>query len=754
MSSELRSHEIPALRAAPDKPDANDGARAAYAWHKWNSQNAIYATRDRTIEEMIRMLSGQQWWVWYAPLGRFIDGSFLLSEDERRWRQRPVFNRLMPWFMTTHARFTENPPIVTFLPGPDRADSELANTLDTIYKPLWRQTGMVDVNDRMWAWLIVAGMSFIKSRIDPMGGDLEPWVGGAAIPVLDQYGQPLRDNTGQAVTTWLDDCPLDAQGNPLAVATVSGEIQILGEPHVEREGGLVCDVLSPFSVRGQWGDQPWHLKTWHEDLAYLTPDQVEETWGVKCDPESLGTTGNAGELERMMFGQGNFGANMQKWGSESNSPQTGADAFVRVLSLYERPRNTTKGMEETMESPGGRLLIVTGDQKVLYDGPRPVRYPYTSPINRWDFVRLPGSNSGRTPLETQVGPQRSFNRGWAQIIEHRNLVTNPIALVDRNAGLHNVRVTNQPGRRYIVNARPNVEPMRWLAPPPLGEDVYKVQELLLRELTELGNLKGTEGEPPQRDASGELIKELRFNSDRFLGPTVRRGTEEYGRMIETWMQLLPLVWSKPKIITMAGDDNVAQTITVYPEIFEAGHVQVIPDVESMLPESLGERQQKALAMYREGMFGMPGSPQAVKVYLEMARFPHLSRTAKPGGVQRQLAEDFNGRLVQGATAQSLPWYPWYDPITHLDVLVGFMGSKEYLRQTPQVQQQFAMRWMVVNQAHAEMMAAMAPTPTEQGPGGAGQKAIGEDREERRLAPPPASARSPRSAAAGEYPNSP
>ncbi len=65
-----------------------------------------------------------------------------------------------------------------------------------------------------------------------------------------------------------------------------------------------------------------------------------------------------------------------------------------------------------------------------------------------------------------------------------------------------------------------------------------------------------------------------------------------------------------------------------------------------------------------------------------------------------------------------------------------------------------MRWMVVNQAHAEMMAAMAPTPTEQGPGGAGQKAIGDDREERRLAPPPASARSPRSAAGGKYPNSP
>jgi hypothetical protein len=741
----IRASDIPPLRQQPGQPDTDDSRRAAYAWAKWNGQNAIYATRDRTIEEMIRCLSGQQWWVWYAPLGRFVDAAFLLDAEERRWRQRPVFNRLLPWFLTTHARFTENPPIVTFLPGPDEADARLAEMMDNVFKALWRDAGMVDVNDRLWAWVIVAGMGYTKSRIDLTRGELEPWITGAAVPLIGPDGQPIVDPmSGQPITTWLDECPLDQQGNPLAyVDALTQQPVILGEPHVEREGGLVVDVLSPFSCRGEWGDTPWHLKQWHADLQYLEPAVVEATYGVKVEPEALGTTGNAGELERVLFGNGNFGANMQKWGSEATGPQTGTDGFVRVLSLYERPRPGIAGMEETLESAGGRMLVVTGNMKVLYDGPRPIRWPHTSPINRLEFVRLPGSNSGRTPLETQIGPQRAYNRGWAQIIEHRNLVTNPIALVDRASGLHNIRITNQPGKRYIVNGRPNVDPMKWLAPPDLGQDVYRVQELLLRELTELGNLKGTEGEPPQRDASGELIKELRFNSDRFLGPTVRRAVEEYGRMIETWMVMLPRIWSKPKVITMAGEDHVAQTLTVYPELFEQGRVQVVPDVESMLPEGLGERQQKALAMYREGMFGAPGSPQAVKMYLDLARFPHLSRAARPGGVQRKLAEEFVARLIQGADASSLPWYPWYDPAVHLDVLVNFMASKEYLRQPSPVQAQFARRWMVVQQAHAELMAAMAPPPDERPMPGRGKEAIKDDRDQRRLAPPPASARGPR-----------
>jgi hypothetical protein len=64
---------------------------------------------------------------------------------------------MLPWFVLTHARATENQPIVTFVPGPDRADAELAEVLDIAMKSLWFETGMEDVHDRLMAWVIAAG---------------------------------------------------------------------------------------------------------------------------------------------------------------------------------------------------------------------------------------------------------------------------------------------------------------------------------------------------------------------------------------------------------------------------------------------------------------------------------------------------------------------------------------------------------------------------------------------------------------------
>jgi hypothetical protein len=81
-------------------------------------------------------------------------------------------NRMLPWFVITHARATENQPIVTFVPGPDRADAELAEVLDIAMKSLWFETGMEDVHDRLMAWVIAAGRGHLLTRIDPQKGKM------------------------------------------------------------------------------------------------------------------------------------------------------------------------------------------------------------------------------------------------------------------------------------------------------------------------------------------------------------------------------------------------------------------------------------------------------------------------------------------------------------------------------------------------------------------------------------------------------
>lgn len=676
----------PPVRQDPAKADPADGSRLEYLHRHWNSQNDALRKRDRGIEENIRMLAGQQHSVWNPWLQKWLDITEWMTDDEKRWRQRPVINRLLYWYMITHSRLVENLPIVTFLPSSaDRFDALLAEVMDPVFKTIWRQAGMTDVNDLIHAWMVVAGRAYAASRIDPTKGELFPWVGEATLSLLDPSGAP----TG--IQRTVAPVPFDENGQPLAQLTDGGQAyEVTGEPHYEREGQIVVDVYSPLQVRGQWGPTPWHMKRWHAVRYFLTCEEVAELYKVDCKPDTFADkTDSSGELFRTLLGGGFYGAAEARFGGEFVDGRN-TEGLVCVDALWQAPC-AFPGMEETEQSPGGRLTIGSRDQ-ILFDGPRPAWFPYTSPIRCYDFVRLPGRPSGTTPQEMLNPIQRTMNRGWAQILEHRNMVTNPKMIVDIASGLADTDITNKPAEILLVNARPGVKAFEYAAPPPISEDVWKTQAELTQEFKELGNMIGSEGSPPTRDASGDLVEELRFNVDRWIGATPKRTVEEYGRMVEDWIALVKVSWSREKVISYAGDDNITRTITVYPEMFKDGRVNVIPDIESMMPEGRGEREKKVLAAYQLGLFGLPGSPQAAQALGEMWRFPHLGRVGKVGGVDRVTAEQENGKLLMGAPAQEIPIMEWYDPMVHLMVHESFMKSPEFLQIHPDVQMQFYLHW--------------------------------------------------------------
>ena len=106
-------------------------------------------------------------------------------------------------------------------------------------------------------------------------------------------------------------------------------------------------------------------------------------------------------------------------------------------------------------------------------------------------------------------------------------------------------------------------------------------------------------------------------------------------------------------------------------------------------------------MYRDGLLGIPGSPEARRTFFELANFPHLGRAVRPGGVHRSTAEQENGLLLRGATADDIPILAWYDDEVHLLTHESFMSSPEYLRLDPSIQQEFATHW----QFHRESFVA-------------------------------------------------
>jgi len=670
------------------EPDERDSERIAWAIYNWDVQDDVLRRRDRQIEENIRMLAGQQWAVFNPRIGRFVDVTQWMTAEEKKWRQRPVFNKLLSWFIITHARMNENPPIITFVPGPDRIDAMLAATQDVIFKTKWREVKMSEVWDRASAWIIPAGTVYLQSTIDLDKGDFIEFAGqageedmeGLEPEQVDQVNA-AQQNGGRVGFDQNGQLQFDDEGKPLGPEGA----------HSERKGDLAVEVLNPVQVRGEWSPAPWHEKAWHMTRSFLSSAEIWQAYGIKLKGGEQSTTGGGsttGVQERLTYGSGYFGAaDPSVFGSDFSQDVSIPDPTHEVFTLWHKPAPFAR-MNESKEEPGGRLLVCTRKQ-VLHDTTRPVRYPNTSPIRRFEFVSLPGRPAGgSTPQEAMNFPQRVFNKVAALIIEHANLCANPIKLIDAQSGIEETQITNRPGLAISVNRRERIPPFEWVAPPPLSNDAYKVLEFMAQQIDEMGNLAGTEGDAPTQDASGELVKELRFNSDRFLGPTMRRAAEEFARMAEDWEVLFPVIYDEEEILSYAGTDNVARTILVQPEMFEEGSVNVVADVESMLPEGRGEKQKNITALYANGLFGPPGTPAAVSTFFELSQFPHLGRAGKFGGIHRITADQENGKLLQGVPFNEIPVFEWYNDLVHLLSHEEIMSSPEFLELDPMIQAGF------------------------------------------------------------------
>jgi hypothetical protein len=648
--------QAPPLRPSPMEPDpAYDRERIVLVNDtSWAAQDVAYLQRDRQVEENIRMLLGRQWEVFSPHTGRFVDVTQFMSDQERAWRQRPVVNKLFFWYMLTHARLTENDPVIGFRPSSaDRLDAMLAEVMDPIFKTLWQEIGMGEIVDRLVQWMIPGGRAYLKTRLDLELGELV------------EFQDPQS-----------------------------------GELLVQREGGLAVDVLSPLECRGTWDSQPWHKKRWHCHTSFLTAQHIKDTYGVEVHPDPVPQSGLATShiLTRLLFGNGYWGAGSGRTTADVMSAAMDVDTegLVCVRERWEKP---------CAQYPQGRLTIVTANA-VLYDGARPFQYKYTSPIRSFDYVSVPGRNQGTSPQEFMNPLQRTWNRGWQQLFEHRALSTNPMIELDLASGITEADFVSRPGAIVPVNKRPGVDAFRFVAPPPISGDVWKLQSVVSDQLDIMGNMQGASGSAPTSDASGDLVEALRFNSDRYTTPTAKRVVRELGRWAEDVMAMLPVMWTQEKTISYAGEDNVARVVTVGPEMWN-GMVNVTPDLESMIPESQGERRQRIEKMYLMGVFGVPGSPEARRTFLDYSRFPHLSRMVRPGGVDRITAEHTLGLILQGMPAVQVPIYPWFLAAEHVAVFREFMASPDYMKLDDMIQKELELRYQLLGEL---MMAQVPPSP--------------------------------------------
>lgn len=723
------SEPIPPLRQWDGQhgvPDDDDAARIALVRDRWAAQDQALLARDKTVEENVRMLAGRQWDVWVPTLGTFVDATRYMTDSEKRWRQRPVINVLLYWFLLTHARLTESAPVVGFQPATaDEMDRRLAQTMETVFKTLWQ--GELQMDDRFTAaaaWLLAGGEVYAETCAE-YGDDAPTYqlTAPATLSMQREDGTTIERDTGEPV-------PYDAAGNPLAQLAPDPDAEgeygyeltepLDGEdatPATVREGTPKVTILSPLEVRAEWGaNTPWEEKRWIIVRRYLPVAEVERRYGVTVPPDVAGAaafgsggsaTANAGTLTRMLFGAGNFGAvgNNLTAGDASQSGASGG--YVTVDTLWEQP--DPKVSPASDESAGGRMLVVT-PTVVLHDSARPYKTQAAGPIRRAQFVQVPGrAGLGSTPLEQLVPIQKTYNRGWAQILEHRNRCTNPILIYDANSGFAD-QAENVPGAMLSADfSGLTREPAYYLAPPPLSADVWRIQDMLFQLLLTLGSLHGAEGQAPTENASGELVSQLRFNADRPLGTAARSLASFLAGIADDLVAVLPTCWPAEKVITYAGDDAILQTLTVMPELW-SGRVNARPDLQNALTETVAAKQARIFRDWQAGAFGDPFT-EGAKKYLELSQYPHADRASLTGGPDRRTAERFLAELVQGAPAAAIQSFlqPWYNYDVLLETTRAQLAAPEFLNYEPAVQAELSQFFQMVLAARAQALAFQAQT---------------------------------------------
>lgn len=680
-------------------PDGQDNARIDLVRNKrWSAQDQALLARDRAIEEHCRMLAGKQWDVFVPHLGQFVDPLKSLTDTEKRWRQRPVVNILAKWFLLTHARLTESTPIIAFQPATaDRLDQMLAETMDVVCKTLW--TGCLDMDQRvadLAAWLIAAGEVYAETGCDYEQSTSQfQLTGPATLSMETADGQTIERDTSEPVPYGADGTPLaqlSPEGDDYGYATPEG-----AEPAQVTEGDPTLLVYSPLEVRSEWGaNRRWEDRRWIIVRKYLPPSEVQRRYGITVQADHQGAgdlSGTAGSLTRLLFGAGNFGSVGNQSVSSGTLEATQRDGYVTVDTMWEKPDANSPASEG---NPGGRLLIVCPTH-VLHDSIRPYKTAAAGPIRRAQFVQMPGrAGFGSTPLEQMVPLQKTYNRGWAQILEHRNRCTNPITIYDIQSGYADV-AENVPGAMVGVDFGANPKPVYYLEPPPLSGDVYKVQQMVLELLMSIGSMQGAEGSAPTEDPSGELISQLRFNADRPVAVAARSLGMLLAGIADDLCAVLPVCWPAEKIISYAGDDAVLRTTTVLPEMWE-GKVNVRPDLDNALSETKPAKQARYFRDYGAGVFGVPGSPEANRTYLELSKYPNSNRSASPGGVDKITCERFLNAIGQGVPAVQLQMLPWYNYDVFLETTRNHLAAPEYLDYEEPVKREFGLFFSMILQA--------------------------------------------------------
>jgi hypothetical protein len=609
-------------------------------------------------------------WVEYNPHSKR-----LMEVPAPDHKVRLPINLVNPTVRTEYAKLLKNRPITECIArSDDKEDLDAAKMGDKILNYYAeKQFDLASVRREALIWALTCGLGAIFVDYDPSSmGEIEVMVGPDGSPVFDpqeiaQAQQFYRDKHRRKKTITIP------------------------------QGDLRIRALGPM----QWG---WDFSTKNPRQAkwcYVTEIydalDVEKRWNVQVEDHNV----EANLLEQRILQRADLTNFTISQGSVNNP--TSQD-LVQVHRLFVLPGHKY--------FPQGAEIVFTDHEFI-----DATKFPFGHnrlPISCMGHIPFPASDYPLSVVSQIRDPNLELAKTESQMIENRNLMSNPPWVFYKQHGIQEGQLVNKPGLQLEVDYRPNMPDPHPVDMPDLPQYVKDFPTILEQHIqTIAGQGETSQGRVPPGARSGVAIAYLQEEDDTKLGPTVG----EYEEMIErvSW-QILHLIaerYDAPRTARIPRPHALPDVFDFIGEML-SGVAAVQVQAGSALPRSKAAKQQFFLDL---ASMGIETDSRKLKQELELGE-------GEPDEVSQDemQAERENDLMELGTMA---PIKDWFNHEVHIRIHRAFMKSVQYEALLPETQQIFdqhdAMHQRYLTGA-AQAAQAGVPTPgqgdpTTQLPGG-------------------------------------
>lgn len=392
-------------------------------------------------------------------------------------------------------------------------------------------------------------------------------------------------------------------------------------------GEVAQTVLSPFELYPEPGARTLDQARWVIHAVARTVDYVRHYYGVDLAAENVTTLP----------------------GSEYSGAQ-----LVTVLEYWERP---------THAYPGGRVVTVAGG-KVLDDKPNPYDHK-DFPFVQFDYIKVPGSFWARGAVIDMISLQREYNKGRSQLLEARNLTSQPQWLIP-DGSMNPRSITNAPGLRLRYN--PNMGKPERVAGPNLPDYVTEDIQRSKRDMDTISGIgEISQSQWPMQVSSGLAVAILREQEDARFLPVVKRYEHQLAKVGELMLKVARQYYTETRVIRVLGQDNRYDVYRLTGNDID-GDYDVVVQPGSALPESRLAKQQYLLDLWNAGIL------KDRHQVLQMLEFGTLKRLYEDAEIDNQHATREHVRILSG---EAVDVEPWHNHAAHISAHNRFRKTAEY-----------------------------------------------------------------------------